>query len=49
MKQLLIAINRHLFAKNNSDKGFCGVVGVTSAYYLARQGHGVTVVDRHQP
>lgn len=24
----------------------CGVVGVTSAYYLARQGHDVTVVDR---
>lgn len=23
-----------------------GVVGVTSAYYLARQGHEVTVVDR---
>ena len=24
----------------------CGIVGVTSAYYLARQGHEVTVVDR---
>ena len=23
-----------------------GVVGVTSAYYLARQGHEVTVLDR---
>ena len=23
-----------------------GVVGVTSAYYLAKQGHEVTVVDR---
>ena len=23
-----------------------GVIGVTSAYYLARQGHQVTVVDR---
>ncbi len=25
-----------------------GVEGVTSAYYLARQGHSVTVVDRLQ-
>src|SRR5579872_7233088 len=25
----------------------CGVIGVTSAYYLAPAGHDVTVIDRH--